>query len=347
MFSRLKRLIRAHISRHDALILTYHSILPEPLPFPISQHLSAERFAKQIGYLAKNFRCVSLATLVNELNLGAIKPYTVTVTFDDGFRNNYTTAFPILKQYRVPATIFIPTQYIGSTRLLWPEYLACILALSKHATTDILGRSFPLRTPEEKTAAYKALTRSFKAYHPDDIDAEIEHLMQRVGLSREEVEQSSVYSSLRMLDWPEIDELRESRLIEIGSHTISHRRLHQLSTDEALYEIVESRRDLEQKIGKVKWFAYPYGGREDDFTDEHRNMAIQAGYEAIATCMAGTINRDSSVYELPRLTIGANISDEAFDYLLQGGTALGATSPLERLKRALLAGKAHQGNGKP
>lgn len=346
MLSRLKKLIRAHVSRYDALILTYHSILPEPLPFPISQHLSAERFAKQISYLANNFRCVSLTTLVNELSLGVIKPYTITVTFDDGFHNNYTTAFPILKQYQVPATIFVPTQYIGSNKLLWPEHLACVLALSNQTTVDILGRSFPLNTPEERATAYRALTRSFKTIHPDDIDAEIEHLMQRMRLSREEVEQSSIYSSLRMLDWPEIAELLDSKLIEIGSHTISHRRLHQLSTEEALYEIVESRRHLEQRIGKVKWFAYPYGGREDDFTDEHRNMAIQAGYKAIATCIAGTINKDSSVFELPRLTTGSNISDEAFDYLLQGGTALGNASPLERLKRTFLMRKAYSENDK-
>jgi hypothetical protein len=106
-----------------------------------------------------------------------------------------------------------------------------------------------------------------------------------------------------------------------------------------LYEIVESRHQLEQRVGKVSWFAYPYGGREDDFTDEHRNMAIQAGYEAIATCAAGTVNSETDLYELPRLSIGANISDEAFDYLLQGGTAFSSgKTPLARLKRTLSFG---------
>ncbi len=321
LFSRLKRAVKGYVARHDALILTYHSVVAAPLPFPIPQHLDRERFEWQIGYLARHFRCVSLSTLVRELQEGRVGKYTVAVTFDDGFHNNYQVAFPLLKRYWVPATIFVATQYIGGRPLIWPEALASTLALAKERVVSIDGQPYPLATSGEMTQAYKACTRRFKALHLEAIDAEIRALGQQLHISPRDIEDSAVYPQFRLLDWPDIDEMLGSSLVEIGSHTVTHRRLSQLSPDEALRELRDSRDCIEQRTGRVRHLAYPFGGRPGDFTDAHMAMAKECGYEAAVACSPGPVVTGSEIYALPRVSINANTGKEAFRYLLHGGVS--------------------------
>lgn len=124
MLDALKHRIRRFAGRKQALVLTYHSIQKSPLPFSVWHHLAEEHFEAQIAYLAANFRCVSLSALLAQLATGRIEPYSVAITFDDGFRDNASTAFPILLRHQVPATIFLTTEFVGNTQLLcrtiWP-----------------------------------------------------------------------------------------------------------------------------------------------------------------------------------------------------------------------------------
>ncbi len=117
-----------------------------------------------------------------------------------------------------------------------------------------------------------------------------------------------------------------SDLVEIGSHTLLHPRLSRLSCDDARAEIINSKRLLEQHVGPVQFFAYPYGGRPGDFNEEHRAMATAAGYKAICTAMHGTVTPASDRYDLPRVSVSADTSYEEFDYLLHGGAAMMARS---------------------
>ena len=159
MLRSLKRRFRAYAARRQALILTYHSIIPAPLPFTISHHLPVDRFEKQVALLANRFRCVSLSTLVGEIKQGKIEPYTVAITFDDGFFNNFSVAYPILKHHGIPATVFLSVGYIGTPKLLWPEMLAIVLMSSEKKKITLDDRELPLSSAREKTDAYLALTR--------------------------------------------------------------------------------------------------------------------------------------------------------------------------------------------
>ena len=321
MLSSIKRRIRRHFARHKAVILAYHGVMGAPLTFPLSQHLGVERFEWQMRYLAENCRCVPLSRLVQEIRRHRIEPYSVAVTFDDGFRNNYSNALPILRRYGVPATIFLPAGYIGTDRLLWPEALACYLAASDRETLALDGQTLSLRTPADKASAYGAITRHLKGYRANRVDDFISGLRASLGLAPTEPGPSAMRTQFEFLSWDEARAMRGSGLIEIGSHSVHHRRLAQLSADEARYEITESKRILERELGETPYFAYPYGGRPQDFDDVHRKMAIAAGYQAIITAMHGTVQSGSDPYELPRVYITCDTTDTDFDYLLQGGAA--------------------------
>lgn len=98
-----------------AVILAYHSIGQSDSPWTVTP----EEFARQMQWLADNkMNVVSLDEVALYRKAGAIPPHTVAITFDDGYRDNYTVALPILAQHNFPATLFLTTGTVGGTRIL-------------------------------------------------------------------------------------------------------------------------------------------------------------------------------------------------------------------------------------
>jgi len=93
-----------------ASILMYHSVGENQAFFTVKP----EAFESQMRYLSeKGFKLVRLSELVRSLRAGESIASQVAVTFDDAYRDVYENAFPVLKKYKIPATIFIPTGLIG------------------------------------------------------------------------------------------------------------------------------------------------------------------------------------------------------------------------------------------
>jgi peptidoglycan/xylan/chitin deacetylase (PgdA/CDA1 family) len=158
----IRKTLKSFASRHQATILTYHGVIQNNELFSVPQHMSLDLFNRHIEYLSNNFNCISLAELLAGMEQGKVKSKSVVITFDDGFHNNYANAFPILKQYEVPATIFTATGFIDGQSLIWPETLALVLAHSDNQEIEINNQHYLLDSAECKSTAYRALTASFK-----------------------------------------------------------------------------------------------------------------------------------------------------------------------------------------
>jgi peptidoglycan/xylan/chitin deacetylase (PgdA/CDA1 family) len=320
----LKRRLRGWAARHHAQVLTYHSVLPVDPPVRMSQHMSAATFAWQMAELAANFRCVSLSTLIAELRNGEIAPYTVSVTFDDGYANNLSVALPVLAKHRIPATVFLTAGYVGQDWLLWPERLGIILAATRATTLTFDTERLDLGTAQARAASYVALTRAFKGRTAEEIEAAMGAIAKLADVPEEAVRGARLYGDMRFMTWGEMRELVRSDLIEIGSHTLTHRRLTTLAPEEARKEIQESKRRIERELGtNVRWFAYPFGGRGGDFNDMHRQYAVAAGYDAVFAASGGALTAGADRHELPRVYIGSDMDQAAFRYHVHGGAALG------------------------
>ena len=316
----LKQRLRSYMFRHDAVILTYHSVLPQSLPFPVWHHLTAATFEKQIAYLSKNFRCVSMSTLLDDLMRGEIPPYTVAVTFDDGYRNNFTHALPILSHYGVPATLFITNGFISQQMMLWPEWSICALAKSKVSEVQFAGQALALHNNEARAASYRVVARIFKSVAPEAIPGHVDELIAAAGLTRAEIESSELGQMFCALNWDEIRQMRDSGLFEFGAHTQNHWRLTQLNPVQARSEIIDTKALIESQIGSLSYFAYPHGN-PGDYDSIHRSLAIEAGYRAVFTALSQTVTPGCDIFELPRVGIGVNMSHEEFIYAVQGGAA--------------------------
>lgn len=240
-----------------ARILVYHSISHDPMnPFSVSP----EDFEKQVQFLSQKYNVISLEELVayTRGERDEIAPRSVAITLDDGFEDNYMFAYPILKKYGVPATIFVIVERIKPND----------------------------RPPGE--AGY--------------------------------------------LSWDQIVEMSENG-ISIGSHTLTHPWLAEVSLQEARREIVESKARLEQRLGKpVRLFAYP-GGRVCDFNQQIRTIVAESGYTGACVGLNGINGRDTDPYLLRRTKIEVGDGMEVFKKAMRG--ALDVFVLLDQARRFL------------
>jgi len=316
----LTQIIKKQLSKYKPCILTYHGVVKDSLNVPVWSFIDEKKFKEQIKLLSENYNCISLNQLITDIRNNTIKPRSVVITFDDGFENNYSVAFPILKKYNVPATIFLTAGYINTNELIWPDKLLTILQIpdqSIYFQNEIHSTS----TPDEKAKAFFAITRALKQLHPYQINTELERIVTENNINYENDVNEQTFRSIKIMNWAQAKEMQDSKLIDFGSHTITHTIVSRLSEQEAYNEINESKKIIENHLGPINLFAYP-NGTLDDFTPINRQQAIDAGYTAICTAITGVTDKNSNLYDLKRITVSPSISMNNFIFSLDGGIAL-------------------------
>lgn len=297
----------------DFTILMYHRVLN--LEHSRENHLPAgmvtleSTFDKQMKYLKENFNVISLETLIACLkDKKNVPPHSVVLTFDDGWRDNYLWAFPILRKYNLTATIFLSTDYIDTSKMFWFQAVNFILAsqiLTPQKITEILNR-FEQIPPEDK----RSIVQSFAF-----VDLFIERLKRiKPDLQENIIKEMIKESNLRlnginrrrwMLDWGEIKEMGENQ-ISFGSHGHSHRILSYLDLTEIKKELSQSKTVIEEKTkGLVNSFAYPNG----DFTFQIKELVKESGY--LCACAVGKTEKkwdEIDLFALPRVGIHEGMS---------------------------------------
>ena len=115
-----------------AAILRYHSVSTQAdgthLCLDPGLAVSPEHFDRQCAYLARHYRVLSLDDLVDHVAAGRPVPSkAVVLTFDDGYLDNYTQAFPILRRHGLNATFYVTTDCIDNRALLWTGLLRFVV----------------------------------------------------------------------------------------------------------------------------------------------------------------------------------------------------------------------------
>jgi peptidoglycan/xylan/chitin deacetylase (PgdA/CDA1 family) len=300
-------------SMPDFTILMYHKVLDvkhnrenHPLPGMVTLEST---FDKQMRYIKKNFNVISLDALISYLKDKKNPPArSMVITFDDGWRDNYLFAFPILKRYDLPATIFLSTDYIDTSKMFWFHVVSFILqarVLTFQKMTDILNK-FEQINPEEK----RSIVESFAL-----ADVFIEKLKRikpdiQEKIIREMTKESDIRMNERgkqrwMLDWGEIKEMAENQ-ISFGSHAHSHRILTYLNFTQIKKELTESKRAIEEKMNRpANCFAYPNG----DYTPPIKELVREEGYLCACTVEKPRKRQDEiDLFALPRIGIHEGMS---------------------------------------
>jgi peptidoglycan/xylan/chitin deacetylase (PgdA/CDA1 family) len=249
-------------------------------------------------YLASHFSICSLGEAIERLKRNDIPDNAVVITFDDGYKDNYINAFPILKRLSIPSTIFLATDAIGSGRILWHDRVFSAFRRTRAKYIENFGNSskrYYLKTLEEKIYSQQDILKFLWSIDNDEKLFWIDYLTEILDVRDNEI------SSDCMLTWDDINIMHKNG-ITFGSHTVEHPILTMVSPERAKKEICESKIIIEEKIGiPVKFFAYPKGKKED-FNDTIKGILREYEYICGLTTVFGTNDCNQDLFEMRRAT---------------------------------------------
>jgi peptidoglycan/xylan/chitin deacetylase (PgdA/CDA1 family) len=281
--------LRARV-QSELPILAYHRIVdmgPEH-DFPFDPELvsaTPDDFRAQMEYVATHFNAVTFRDVLRAADGEiALPSRPIIITFDDGYLDNYTHAFPILRELGLPATIFVATGYVGAavTETYWYDHLAYAIYRSEPGPFVLGTTRYELGDIPSRRRIAAAAIRFLRGV-PDAVRRA--HLASLAGRLDYEIQESDRDLS-RPMDWQQIAELHEAG-IEIASHTVSHPALAQCDDEVLAYELWESRRELESRLGApVEVIAYPFGG-PGEYDARVMRTAAQSGYRLAASYING------------------------------------------------------------
>jgi peptidoglycan/xylan/chitin deacetylase (PgdA/CDA1 family) len=282
--------------RRNLQILVYHRINDDRDPF--FPAVSTRQFTRQMEYLSTNYVPWPLEEAVENLKYNALPERSIAVTFDDGYRDNYLNAFPILKQFGIPATIFLVSGAIGSDKMIWHDRVFHAFRITKATTLEgIPGmkKEISLKTLEQRRNAQAQILRLLWNLTDEEKTDCIAHLESRLAVPDKKQVQNL------MLEWDDVLTMAEGG-IGFGSHTISHPILSKLPEQRLREEIEQSKSVIENHIKRaVKSFAYPVG-RKQDFTHRTKTILKEAGYRCAVTTIFGVNASGQDPFELRRGT---------------------------------------------
>jgi peptidoglycan/xylan/chitin deacetylase (PgdA/CDA1 family) len=234
---------------------------------------SADSFDLQVKYCKKHFNIVAGEEL-EELVSGKtpLKHLHVAITFDDGYINDYTTSFEILKANGCAAAFFLVPEYVGTSTIPWWDEIAYLVRNSPKPHIN-LSSPVPLTVTlgTDRQPAIRAVLRHYK--RPDNLNGD-----KLLAELREQADCELPTPQRRFITWQEAREMKDAGMV-IGSHTQTHGILGQMSPDAQRWELIESKKNIEANLGsKVDSLAYPVGIR-GSFTDTTEEIGRSAGYK--------------------------------------------------------------------
>jgi len=299
--------IRRRRSR-NAQILQFHRVLPEPDPYLPA--MSIETFTRQMECLSRHFHVCPLVELLEAVERADVPDDAIAITFDDGYRDNYDHAFPILRGLDLPATFFLATGIISTRSVLWHDRVFRAFALTtERKIGPVTGSTATYRIvdAESRDTARDSVLGYLKTLHPLERDRRVEEVLGRLGVEDAEP------TERMMLDWDEVRSMAHGGCA-FGAHTVTHPVLSRLSRDEARGELVASRIEIERQLGAAcHTLAYP-NGRPADFSAEVKELAREAGFRwALSTVFGAHPARGwdgrSDAFEIQRMAIGESDPD--------------------------------------
>jgi peptidoglycan/xylan/chitin deacetylase (PgdA/CDA1 family) len=277
---------------HHTLI--FHRVRRERDPMSPAEP-TADWFRDLIAMLARDFQPIALADAVQRAESRSLRGGSVSVTFDDGYADNFSVALPILQEYQVPATFFVASGFLDGGRM-WNDSIIETIRRLPPGTHDL---SFADLDPVELTdwpsrrRAAQTLITAWKHLPPAERQANVDALSARAdGLPQD-----------LMMSSAQLRELASAKDVTIGGHTRSHPILASLDLNQARAEISRGKSDLEDILQQeLKLFAYPNGRHGRDFGDEHPVLVREAGFRAAVATDWGTLSASTDHYRIPRFT---------------------------------------------
>jgi peptidoglycan/xylan/chitin deacetylase (PgdA/CDA1 family) len=256
---------------------------------------TVSEFDAKMAAIAAVFNVLPLAEAVASLMTGCLPPRALCVTFDDGYRDNYSLALPILRRHGLVATFFVASGYLDGG-CMWNDIVIESVRQAQGEMLDLrfLGlTAYPIRDSTERRAAIAAIVGALKYVSPETRNTRARELAEAVG--------AKLPGDLMMTS-AQLAALHSTGM-EIGGHTVSHPILAKLEDGIARTEIAEGREALAGIVrAPVRLFAYPNGRPGKDYDSRHARMVCNLGFTAAVSTAPGSAESRTDRFQLPRFT---------------------------------------------
>ena len=264
--------------------------------------LGMTSFDRQMRVLRDNFSVISLQDLVNEMKNGRnVPPNAVVITIDDAYRDCYQYAFPILRKYRIPATVYVTTDFVDAKIWMWPDLIEYILGHTSSSDYTLEVQHNPRRFSLTSLVQRQAAWSDIADYCLQLSEVEKNQLIAQLAVDLKVSIPTIPLEGYQAMSWEQLREFKDHS-IDVGGHTRTHPRLTAIPYTNLVNEIEGCKSRIEDMIdGQVESFAYPHG-TTSDYNNQVKTVVKAAGYTNAVVAYFDRQNVD--LFELRRYGVG-------------------------------------------
>ena len=296
------------VTKHTPRIFVYHRFCNKREQLNNAYKIDRETFEWQLRQINRGWSVMTLKDYCDKLRRGKRLTKVVIITVDDGYKDFYDYAYPLLKKYNLLATFFPTVDFINGNIWLWPDRLKHMLDKTDKILLKIhyngMQHEYPLTSLEYRTKAWHELTKFCILINTQEREKFLKQLGKTLHVTVPELPPLN-YAPI---SWDELKEVL-SHGIEIGCHTMTHPILARETEERIYYEVVEAKKQLEDQLNtKIISFCYP-NSAPGDINEIVVRTVRNAGYR---NAVFGTdLTRFDDWYQIPRI----GVSNDKTDFL--------------------------------
>jgi len=273
LYNAVKRRVKQYLEKNYDIFL-YHRVNPDSNSNLFDLKVTPLTFESQIQSILKNKKVVFVDDLVKNRFESSPENHTA-ITFDDGYEDNFLHAFPIIKKYNIPVTIFLTTAFVGTS--------------GDWMISDLAELAFKKKIIQGDMKETIQRLRFLKREEFSEI------------LCLNQLQENDFREENRGLDWSQIREMRDSGLVRFEVHGHQHINYMHQSEDDIKVDMNTCRSIVEDELGYTsKILAYPFGSNYDVNTSCHR-IADELGFEAAFNATNRKAARSENPYNYSRI----------------------------------------------
>lgn len=323
-FSGAQAASRFWLSGLGAILMLHHVRDEEPADFSPNGHLTVspgflDKLLTRLS--ARGFEFLSLddalERIANHDPRDWLDPF-VTITLDDGYRDNLENAVPVFRKHEAPYTIYVASGLVDGKADIWWEDLEQIIAMRDGFYLESPQGRIAFETPDANSKN-KAFFELLEFLSFSVTETEQRRIVRDLG--KQSGYDAQAHRAREIMNWEELASLKSDPLCTIGAHTIHHNALARLDDEDAHRELVEGARILEMELGGwPRHFAFPYGfpaaAGPRDF-----EMAKKAGFVSAVTTRHGVLYPDhvEHLHALPRISLNGGFQSMRYVETLLSG----------------------------